>query len=277
MRELGLSAEVRFAAYNQVFQELLDPGGLLARNISGVNVVLVRFDDWPAGQAAGFVDAVRAAAGRMAVPLIVVLCPGAAQCDDEVRQGVAGLPSVYLLTAARIAALYPVTEVHDPAGDQLGRIPYTPLYFVALATALARQIHAIQAPPFKAIALDCDDTLWAGICGEDGPEGVVLDPPRRALQELADSLALDLHKWMYMPYEIGCILVREEKQHRKAFCLTPKYLAHGKEEHGVAGGDLPWFSDYSYELSRGFRALKAWISIKEHGSKKYARIVQQNI
>src|ERR1017187_6480294 len=183
MRELGLSAEVRFAAYNQVFQELLDPGGLLARNTSGVNVVLVRFDDWPAGQAAGFVDAVRAAAGRMAVPLIVVLCPGAAQCDDEVRHGVAGLPSVYLLTAARIAALYPVAEVHDPAGDQLGRVPYTPLYFVALATALARQIHAIHAPPFKAIALDGDDTLWAGICGEDGPEGVVLAPPRRALQQ----------------------------------------------------------------------------------------------
>src|ERR1035441_9950569 len=183
MRELGLSAEVRFAAYNQVFQELLDPGGLLARNISGVNVVLVRFEHWPAGQAAGFVDAVRAAAGRMAVPLIVVLCPGAAQCDDEVRHGVAGLPSVYLLTAARIAALYPVAEVHDPAGDQLGRVPYTPLYFVALATALARQIHAIHAPPFKAIALDCDDTLWAAICGEDGPEGGVLPPPRRALQE----------------------------------------------------------------------------------------------
>jgi FkbH-like protein len=54
---------------------------------------------------------------------------------------------------------------------------------VALATALARKIHAIIAPPFKAIALDCDDTLWAGICGEDGPEGVVLDAPRRALQE----------------------------------------------------------------------------------------------
>jgi len=94
---------------------------------------------------------------------------------------------------------------------------------------------------------------------------------------LADSLALDLHKWMYMPYEIGCVLVRDEKQHRKAFSLTPDYLAHGEEEHGVTGGDLPWFSDYSYELSRGFRALKAWMSIKEHGSKKYARIIQQNI
>jgi len=95
--------------------------------------------------------------------------------------------------------------------------------------------------------------------------------------ELADSLALDLHKWMYKQYEIGCVLVREEQHHRKAFSLTPDYLAHGEGERGVTGGDLPWFSDYSYELSRGFRALKAWMSIKEHGSRKYARIIQQNI
>jgi HAD superfamily phosphatase (TIGR01681 family) len=183
MRELGLDADIRFAAYHQVFQELLDPAGLFAGNSGGVNVVLVRFEDWPAGQAAGFIDAVRAASGRLRVPLIVVLCPGAVQLDEEIRRGVAGLPSVYLLTAAEIAALYPVAEVHDAAGNELGRVPYTPLYFVALATALARKIHAIAAPPFKAVALDCDDTLWAGICGEDGPEGVVLDAPRRALQE----------------------------------------------------------------------------------------------
>src|ERR1039457_7300541 len=94
--------------------------------------------------------------------------PGAIQLDEEVRRGVAGLPSVYLLTAAEIAALYPVAEVHDPHADDLGRVPYTPLYFVALATALARKIHAITAPPFKAVALDCDDTLWAGACDEIG-------------------------------------------------------------------------------------------------------------
>jgi FkbH-like protein len=182
MRELGLPAELHFAPYQQVFQELLDPAGVFARNTSGVNVVLVRFDDWPAGQAGEFVDAVRSAAGRTSVPLILVLCPGELQFDEVVRRGVAGLPTVYLLTAAEIAALYPVAEVHDPHGNELGRLPYTPVYFVALATALARKIHAITAPPFKAIALDCDDTLWAGICGEDGPEGVVLDPPRRALQ-----------------------------------------------------------------------------------------------
>ena len=97
------------------------------------------------------------------------------------RGGVAGLPSVHLMTAAEIAALYPVAECHDPHANELGHVPYTPVYFVALATAITRKIHAITAPPFKVIALDCDDTLWAGICGEDGPEGVVLDPPRREL------------------------------------------------------------------------------------------------
>ena len=188
MRELGLAAEIRFAAYHQVFQELLDPAGLLAGNADGIDVVLVRFGDWPAGGAAELVDAVRAAAGRMTVPLVIVLCPGVlcpggVEFDDQVRRGVDGLPSVYVLTAAEIAELYPVSQVHDPEGNRLGRVPYTPLYFVALATALARKIHAILAPQFKAIALDGDDTLWSGICGEDGPEGVVLDAPRRWLQE----------------------------------------------------------------------------------------------
>uniref|UniRef100_Q01XE0 FkbH like protein n=1 Tax=Solibacter usitatus (strain Ellin6076) TaxID=234267 RepID=Q01XE0_SOLUE len=183
MRELGLPGEIRFAAYNQVFQELLDPAGLFARNTTGANIVLVRFEDWTLGQAGEFVDAVRAAAGRLAVPLLIVLCAGTGEFDDRMRASVAGLPSVHLITAAEIAALYPVRDLHDPHANELGHVPYTPLYFVALATAIARKIHAITAPPFKVIALDCDDTLWAGICGEDGPEGVVLDPPRLALQQ----------------------------------------------------------------------------------------------
>jgi glutamate/tyrosine decarboxylase-like PLP-dependent enzyme len=59
--------------------------------------------------------------------------------------------------------------------------------------------------------------------------------------------------------------------------LTPAYLAHGEGGRGLTGGDLPWFSDYGFQLSRGFRALKAWMSLKAHGSHKYARLIQQNI
>jgi len=180
LRELSLTADVRFAAYQQVFQELLDPAGLFATNKAGINVVLIRPDDWSPAQPSEFLAAVRAA--NTSVPLIVVLCPGAASITSEIQTCLAALPSVYLLTDSEIAAHYPVADIHDPHGNELGHVPYTPLYFVALGTAIIRKIHAIVAPPFKAIALDCDDTLWAGICGEDGPEGVVLDPPRRALQ-----------------------------------------------------------------------------------------------
>ena len=73
------------------------------------------------------------------------------------------------------------------------------------------------------------------------------------------------------------MLVRCEADHRRAFSLTPAYLAHGEGGGGLTGGDLPWFSDYGFQLSRGFRALKAWMSIKEHGMRKYGRLIQQNI
>lgn len=123
------------------------------------------------------------------------------------------------------------------------------------------------------------ENLWLHV---DGAFGAWASLAPRAKSEVAgmeraDSLALDLHKWMSMPYEIGCILVRHEEQHRKAFSVMPEYLDHGEGGRGLSGGDLPWFSDYSFQLSRGFRALKAWMSLKEHGSKKYARIIQQNI
>jgi aromatic-L-amino-acid decarboxylase len=123
------------------------------------------------------------------------------------------------------------------------------------------------------------ENLWLHVDGAFGAWAALSPKAKKKVVglERADSLALDLHKWMYMPYEIGCILVRHEAQHHEAFSLTPDYLAHGEGERGLSGVDLPWFSDYGFQLSRGFRALKAWMSIKEHGSRKYARMIQKNI
>src|SRR5450432_4170498 len=197
MAELRLDYEIRFAGYSQLYQQLLDPAGLFARNRGGFNVAMVRFDDWlraggpdgPEEHSQRLVEAIRAAAASFSVPLILVICPGTREhsggferADRVLRQGIASLPGVYVIDPAGVDAWYPVARIHDPAANELGRLPHTPEYFVALATAIARKIHAIAAPPYKAIALDCDDTLWRGICGEDGPHGVVLDAPRRALQ-----------------------------------------------------------------------------------------------
>ena len=123
------------------------------------------------------------------------------------------------------------------------------------------------------------EDLWLHVDGAFGAWAALAPSVKHLVagMERADSLAFDLHKWMYMPYEIGCVLVRHEREHREAFSLTPAYLAHGEGERGLTGRDLPYLTDYDFQLSRQFRALKAWMSLKEHGADKYARLIQQNI
>jgi FkbH-like protein len=205
---LGMDLAVRFAPYNQVFQQLLDPSSLLAQNRGGVNVVLARLEDWVRFQEAAsasldsleenarhLVACLRAAAESFPSPLIVAVCPcspgfladpGRAAFAARITEYIeSSLSSVCVITEAELDRLYPVAARHDSHGDELGHIPYTLDYFTALATLIARKVHALRMPPYKVLVLDCDDTLWQGICGEDGPEDVVIDPPRQALQEFA--------------------------------------------------------------------------------------------
>src|SRR5437016_10182281 len=119
MAELGFDYQIRFAGYNQLYQQLLDPAGLFARNRGGFNVALVRFEDWldaggPEEQARRLVEAVRAAAASFVAPLILVICPatpahvsGFDQADRVLRQGVADLAAVHPIAAAEIEAMYP--------------------------------------------------------------------------------------------------------------------------------------------------------------------------
>jgi len=120
------------------------------------------------------------------------------------------------------------------------------------------------------------EDLWFHIDGAIGAIAVLAEKAKPLLSGMdkADSIALDLHKWMHIPFEAGCILVRSEEAHRKSFSLTPEYLAH--ETRGLPGGHL-WFSDYGIQLSRNFRALKVWMSVKEHGLKRFGRMIDRNI
>lgn len=132
----------------------------------------------------------------------------------------------------------------------------------------------------KALADICqEEDLWYHIDGAFGAWAAIAPHSRHLVDgmERADSLAFDLHKWMYLPYAIGGLLVKDEEVHRKAFSLTPTYLAHGDGLRGLTGIDVPWNSDYSHQLSRSFPALKAWMTIKEHGVRKFGRLIQQNI
>jgi FkbH-like protein len=168
--------ESLFAPFDQVLQTLLDPASIFATNRAGLNVILYREEDLgsPSQRAANIQslhNALAARAPSFAVPVLVF--PGPLPTE---------IPNVYALTPDWIEAHYPVAEIHSPDGEKLGGVPYTEDYFTALATAIIRKAHAIHHAPAKVLALDCDHTLWQGICGE---EPVRMLPGHEALQRFA--------------------------------------------------------------------------------------------
>jgi amino acid adenylation domain-containing protein/FkbH-like protein/FkbM family methyltransferase len=143
-----------------------------------------------------FCDALRAAAERApAVPFVVVSCPDARAglSDSEVTlaTALAGVPGVSFVSSAELTSAYPIADPYDPRADDLGGVPYTAEAYGAIATMAVRRIQAAHRPPFKVVALDADQTLWRGVVGEDGADGIVLDPARRALQERMATLRRD--------------------------------------------------------------------------------------
>jgi aromatic-L-amino-acid/L-tryptophan decarboxylase len=141
----------------------------------------------------------------------------------------------------------------------------------------AETINTGATDDLDAIAELCArEKLWFHVDGAIGAL-LALAPQHRHLvrgMERADSVTIDFHKWMHVPFEAACVLVRDRKAHRETFALTPEYLE--KTERGLASG-AHWFSEYGLQLSRGFRALKIWMSIKEHGLDRFGRLIDRNI
>lgn len=112
----------------------------------------------------------------------------------------------------------------------------------------------------------------------DGAFGAlaVLSPELKPLVkgiERADSIAFDFHKWGQVQYDAGFVLVRDGQLHRDTFASPAAYLR--TQARGLAAG-APWFSDYGPDLSRGFRALKTWFTLKTYGLKRIGRAIEQS-
>ena len=186
MDELRVPTRIELAPFDQIFQQLLDPSSLLARNTDGFNLLFIQWrEGHPEGsQAHELATALKSAAARGGAPIIVCICPPTASTEEQIlATEVAGLTGVQVLYPREISSLYPVENYRDEYAEAIGAIPYTPDFFVALASMVARRIYALRSTPYKAIVLDCDNTLWRGVCGEEGPLGVEVDAPRRALQQ----------------------------------------------------------------------------------------------
>ena len=209
-QKLHWQARIEFAGYNQVFQQLLDPESLLSTNHKGINILLVRPEDWlryepgdntrgdPEGRAKiqqnahQLVDAVRRATQHSATPYLVCVCPPSPDkahdsrfcaAEESICSGLQSTPGVDVLRSMELSTPYPVGNYCDPDRDEMGHIPYTAEYFAALGTIICRKIHARRQTPYKVIVLDCDETLWKGVCGEVGPLGIEIDAGRKSLQE----------------------------------------------------------------------------------------------
>jgi FkbH-like protein len=212
---LGSTAVVNFSPYNQVIQALLNPAGIFSSGLSDLSVCLIRLEDClnPAGfkYATGlsvqkiteqwqnrlleFVNAVKTYRSHSTRPLMILCCP----CSDAVRQDpqldealasaeqqlsdqVSSQGNVHCVRSSALIARHPELEWNDSYAEELGHVPYTSEAFVALGESILRHYHALTYPPYKVIVLDCDNTLWNGVCGEVGAESVLLDEPSEALQ-----------------------------------------------------------------------------------------------
>jgi amino acid adenylation domain-containing protein/FkbH-like protein/thioester reductase-like protein len=210
MHKLAIAAEVELAPYGQIMQELLDPTSLFSRNERGFNVLLIRLEDWirdrlnldrePTAQhlcavVDEFTAALTSSCKRTSTPALLVLCPSSERLPavhrglidrlhEEISRRLAGIANLHCWSPQDVAQLYPQINCLDERADSIANIPYTLEYFVAVATLVARRIAVLTKPQFKVIAIDCDNTLWKGICAEDGATGIELTPAHLRLQEV---------------------------------------------------------------------------------------------
>ena len=169
MEKLRIPGRIRFAAYNQVFQELLDPAG----NDESVRIILLRLEDWANSlpdsaqefvsrlerNVRDFLDVLETSSSQQSSVYLVCVCPSSkALATDATRiaalraaetlisQTIKLLNNVHSIDAREVVELYDVDEVNDPTGDEIGHIPYTPDFFAALGTSLVRRLLSLHLP-----------------------------------------------------------------------------------------------------------------------------------
>lgn len=205
------------------------------------------------------------------------LADGVAYASDQTHSAVSRAlrvlgfaPGQLRLLAADEGFRIPLEELARAVADDraAGRVP-----FCVIANAGTTNTGAVD-PLAQLADLCATEDLWFHVDAAYGGGAVLSERGRRDLEGLgrADSLALDPHKWLFQPFEIGCVLVREAGLLAKTFHVRPEYLrdVHRAEEE-------VHFSDLGVQLTRGFRALKLWMSLQVFGLAAFRSAVERTL
>ncbi len=207
--KFGVSPSITFPGYNQVFPQLLNPGSEFNSNHDGYNILLIRFEDWINERnsdvsVSDFEKKVEEAEAALSAAFqintkgkyILAFCPlspgilknpilseSINKAESRLSSVLKSRSDVIVLNSSELIDTYDVTDYYEELGEKVGHIPFSDEFFISLATIIARKIHISFGSPLKAIAVDCDNTLWKGVVGEDGPMGVKVGAAELALQE----------------------------------------------------------------------------------------------
>ena len=150
--------------------------------------------------------------------------------------------------------------------------------FCIVASAGTTNTGAVD--PLEDIASLCRaNDLWLHVDGAYGAAAALTDRGRAALRglHLADSIALDPHKWLFQPFEIGCVLVRQMHQLRQAFAVHPEDNAAYLADVGRMAEREVVFYEHGVQLTRSFRALKLWMSLRIFGLSAFRETIERGI
>ncbi len=206
-KQFSVKNEVVFAPYNQVFQQLLDETSLVSVN-DGANILLIRFEDWLRNDMSGDAEQIKKLEENYSylisilkskvklIPYFVAVFPVCQysnisqrvseyieDMNNRWKQALEDMENVYVMDCENLDEQFAIDTVFDSLKDTEAHMPFSDMYFSALGTLAARQICAWRKQNFKVIVLDCDNTLWKGVCGEEGTQGVIISEPFKRLQE----------------------------------------------------------------------------------------------
>ncbi|WP_291584180.1 HAD-IIIC family phosphatase, partial [Clostridium sp. UBA6640] len=218
--------KVKFAPYNQVFQQLIDQNSLVANNF-GINVILMRFED--------LIRHVKEEKDKIIIlkksyddicKLISKEYKGITlfgvfpisthlnlskeivdlieELSDKIIEQIKLNKKILILDYNNLDKLYNIKQIFNEVTDREGHLPFESEYYAAMGTMIARKICSIKKTSFKVIVLDCDNTLWGGICGEDGGECV----------NIKDEFE-EFHRFLVQKYNEGVLLALCSKNNEK--------------------------------------------------------------